>query len=306
MKDILHRLDRAMIYIFIAGSYYPWLTLENFKYPSIATFLRWLIWVLALIGVLYQQIFHERYKCVETIFIFLIGLTPAIILVTVYGHEFIAMVELEIGGIFYFVGVIFFKSDDGSYYYIAFGYKNDILKDRKFFYSLNAYEWIMIPHVKSKLLTIALQARTLFTGDPMNIEMVCMYPTFVDNKEIKTPCPERIKRLKEEDKLACIVHMIMSESAIIPKGVLYRQVTRNITYNPCFKGLNNSEAEELINFQLFRYPLNNQNYNLTKHIITIIKQIFLIRLMMMFLKNNFTHSINDRNLCIIRSLNWPE
>ncbi|KAG5673971.1 hypothetical protein PVAND_003967 [Polypedilum vanderplanki] len=111
MKDILHRLDRAMIYIFIAGSYYPWLTLENFKYPSIATFLRWLIWVLALIGVLYQQIFHERYKCVETIFYILIGLTPAIILVTVYGHEFIAMVELEIGGIFYFVGVIFFKSD---------------------------------------------------------------------------------------------------------------------------------------------------------------------------------------------------
>ncbi|KAG5673970.1 hypothetical protein PVAND_003966 [Polypedilum vanderplanki] len=204
----------------------------------------------------------------------------------------------------FFIGRIN-TSSDGSYYYIAFGYKNDILKDRKFFYSLNAYEWIMIPHVKSKLLTIALQARTLFTGDPMNIEMVCMYPTFVDNKEIKTPCPERIKRLKEEDKLACIVHMIMSESAIIPRGVLYRQVTRNITYNPCFKGLNNSEAEELINFQLFRYPLNNQNYNLTKHINYNYQTDFFDTIDDDVPKNNFTHSINDRNLCIIRSLNWP-
>lgn len=56
LKDFLHRLDRAMIYVFIAGSYYPWLILENFQYPTIASLLRWLVWILAGLGIFYQQV----------------------------------------------------------------------------------------------------------------------------------------------------------------------------------------------------------------------------------------------------------
>ncbi|KAL7013705.1 hypothetical protein ACKWTF_015538 [Chironomus riparius] len=111
LKDFLHRLDRAMIYVFIAGSYYPWLILENFQYPTIASLLRWLVWILAGLGIFYQQLFHERYKCVETFFYIVIGLTPAIILILLCGHEFVAMFELEIGGLLYLIGVFFFKSD---------------------------------------------------------------------------------------------------------------------------------------------------------------------------------------------------
>lgn len=59
-------------------------------------------------------------------------------------------------------------------YYIAFGYRKDILKGRKFFYSLNGYEWLMLPEVKPKMVPISRHARTFFKGDPAHIEFVSM------------------------------------------------------------------------------------------------------------------------------------
>lgn len=59
-------------------------------------------------------------------------------------------------------------------YYFAFGYCKDILKDRKFFYSLNGYEWFMMPIVKPKQLDIARQMKTCFRGDPAFLEDVSM------------------------------------------------------------------------------------------------------------------------------------
>ena len=99
-KDLLHRGDRAMIYLFIAGSYTPWLNLRQLDgvtmtlmmvvmtkvmtkvmmtmmttvtmtvvigwievVPEVAgatVELRWAVWLLATLGILYQQIFHER------------------------------------------------------------------------------------------------------------------------------------------------------------------------------------------------------------------------------------------------------
>ena len=74
----------------------------------------------------------------------------------------------------FFFGRIETTSEDNSYYYIAFGYTCDIFKDQKIFYSLNGFEWVMMPEMKPKLLPISLQSRTLLTGDNMNIEHVCM------------------------------------------------------------------------------------------------------------------------------------
>jgi predicted membrane channel-forming protein YqfA (hemolysin III family) len=98
IRDILHRGDRAMIYIFIAASYFPWLTLvpnvhEESKSSSsilptvlswlgvssiVAADLRWTVWFLAAMGILYQHIFHEKYKWLETLFYIAIGLIPAL------------------------------------------------------------------------------------------------------------------------------------------------------------------------------------------------------------------------------------
>lgn len=62
-----------------------------------------------------------------------------------------------------------------DYYYVAFGYTKDLLKDRKFFYSLNGYEWLMLPEYKPELRKVALKcSKRKFQGDPANVEEVLM------------------------------------------------------------------------------------------------------------------------------------
>ncbi|XP_059620251.1 monocyte to macrophage differentiation factor [Phlebotomus argentipes] len=110
LKDVLHRCDRAMIYVFIAGSYYPWLTLTPPTHPTIILALKWLVWLLAGLGILYQQVYHEKYKCLETFLYIVMGLGPSIVIM-ICGHEFNGMDELKIGGLLYILGVCFFKAD---------------------------------------------------------------------------------------------------------------------------------------------------------------------------------------------------
>lgn len=81
MKHFLHRCDRAMIYIFIASSYFPWLTVGTLSCWMLQE-LRWVIWLFAVLGITYQQIFHERYKMLELLLYLVMGLGPAAIIVT--------------------------------------------------------------------------------------------------------------------------------------------------------------------------------------------------------------------------------
>lgn len=74
----MHRCDRAVIYIFIAASYFPWVTLRASPEGTIASHLSWIVWVLAFCGISYQQIFHERYKKLETFFYIFMGVAPAL------------------------------------------------------------------------------------------------------------------------------------------------------------------------------------------------------------------------------------
>ncbi|XP_059048672.1 monocyte to macrophage differentiation factor 2 isoform X2 [Achroia grisella] len=81
MKHFLHRCDRAMIYIFIASSYFPWLTVGTLSCWMLRE-LRWAIWLLAVLGITYQQIFHERFKMLELLLYLVMGLGPAAIILT--------------------------------------------------------------------------------------------------------------------------------------------------------------------------------------------------------------------------------
>ncbi|XP_011300063.1 monocyte to macrophage differentiation factor isoform X2 [Fopius arisanus] len=108
-KDVLHRCDRAMIYVFIAATYFPWLMVEDFPDNEIVPTMRYLVWIMAIIGILYQQMFHERYKMLETIFYLIMGISPSIAVITV--NKFDNIRELKTGGFIYIAGLIFFKSD---------------------------------------------------------------------------------------------------------------------------------------------------------------------------------------------------
>ena len=67
-----------MIYLFIAGSYTPWLTLKSYHQDGWSIQLSWIIWIWASLGILYQQMFHERYKWLETTIYVTIALAPSL------------------------------------------------------------------------------------------------------------------------------------------------------------------------------------------------------------------------------------
>ncbi|XP_076635931.1 monocyte to macrophage differentiation factor 2 isoform X1 [Colletes latitarsis] len=109
LKDALHRFDRAMIYIFIAASYFPWLNIDHFPDDELLCVMRYAIWIMAILGILYQQIFHEQYKMLETLIYLLMGIGPSIAIINVYNYYNIT--ELKMGGLIYILGLVFFKSD---------------------------------------------------------------------------------------------------------------------------------------------------------------------------------------------------
>ena len=199
-----------------------------------------------------------------------------------------------------------FDTSSNDRYYIAFGYKNDIFKDQKYFYSLNGYEWLMLPEVKPNLFAYVPQMTSMLTGDPMNVEEFCKNPNFVaDREEVFIECPRSTKKIKEEDRLSCLVHLIIQGAAIHARGVLYRQLSGFITHNPHFQGLSRLDASEMKNFQLFRYPCNNLNFNLTKRSDYNYQTDFFDSIDDLTPKKCFSYNLNDRNICMIRSLMWP-
>ncbi|XP_043282847.1 monocyte to macrophage differentiation factor 2 isoform X2 [Venturia canescens] len=109
LKDVLHRCDRAMIYVFIAATYFPWLMVEDFPDNKWLSLMRYIVWIMATLGILYQQVFHERYKMLETIFYLVMGIGPSIAVISV--NKFDNIGELKTGGLIYIVGLVFFKSD---------------------------------------------------------------------------------------------------------------------------------------------------------------------------------------------------
>lgn len=88
LRHVLHRCDRAMIYIFIAGSYFPWLTILELPTHGWSSYLKWCVWLLAILGITYQQTFHEKYKCLETIFYLIMGLGPSVLIMIEVGNCF--------------------------------------------------------------------------------------------------------------------------------------------------------------------------------------------------------------------------
>ncbi|XP_001603607.2 monocyte to macrophage differentiation factor isoform X1 [Nasonia vitripennis] len=109
VKNILHRCDRAFIYIFILGTYFPWLYAEVLEPYELFEKIRAGLCVMVILGILYQQLYHQKYKALETVFYLITGLMPSIAL---YGSGLYTDVpELKTGALMYIVGLVFFKSD---------------------------------------------------------------------------------------------------------------------------------------------------------------------------------------------------
>ncbi|XP_054635869.1 monocyte to macrophage differentiation factor 2-like isoform X1 [Dunckerocampus dactyliophorus] len=133
VEHCFHMCDRMVIYFFIAASYAPWLNLRELG--PWASHMRWLVWVMALSGTTYVFFFHERsvrtldlerksstlvkltnvclassrYKIMELICYTVMGIFPALVILSM--PEQSGLCELLVGGAFYCLGMVFFKSD---------------------------------------------------------------------------------------------------------------------------------------------------------------------------------------------------
>ncbi|XP_013118282.2 radial spoke head protein 9 homolog [Stomoxys calcitrans] len=151
-------------------------------------------------------------------------------------------------------------------YFIAFGCLRDCLKDRKFFYSLDGYQWLMLPFLQCERgFQATLLCRQPFCGDPSSINCVKLDPSFETgaNHIISANLPEEIK-LKEEDRLAAVVFIITEECAMCPRGALYKLTDGRVVPNQMFRGLNELQCEDLSFYQIYRLPRNDLRTNLSK------------------------------------------
>ncbi|MFH4981435.1 hypothetical protein AB6A40_008144 [Gnathostoma spinigerum] len=104
LRLYLHISDRAVIYFFIAASYTPWFTLRSHGYIGLN-----LVWMLAVLGILYQYAFHERFKTLETLIYLIASCVPALLFVFESNWDGFGLMGL--GGFVYLTGVFFFKLD---------------------------------------------------------------------------------------------------------------------------------------------------------------------------------------------------
>ncbi|KAL4241011.1 hypothetical protein ACF0H5_001790 [Mactra antiquata] len=106
-KRFFHIGDRAVIYVFIAASYTPWLVLKDFG--GVAELFIWVVWVGCILGIIFQFLFHHRYRTLEVVFYLIVGICPAY--AVTHMTDTAGLLELAIGGAIYIAGVIFFKLD---------------------------------------------------------------------------------------------------------------------------------------------------------------------------------------------------
>lgn len=100
----------------------------------------------------------------------------------------------------------------------------------------------------------------VFTGDPAMVSDVS-----IELEETAVPGDRKAQevfKLKEEDRLASIVHGIINEAGIIPRGALFKKPDGVVIENISFGGLSTIDAREIKSFQHFHVPTRKVNTNL--------------------------------------------
>lgn len=204
-----------------------------------------------------------------------------------------------------FWGKISTLADD---YYIAFGYRKDCLKNQKFFYSQNAIEWILLPTPQDHLKKVCVLSGRMFTGDPGHEIEIQSDPQFEKrNEKLLQLSESNTVKLREEQRLACVVKMITEEAALVPRGAIYLRTDGLITLNKYFSGLKREDACLLSSYQMFREPRQKFNFNLLKRNRFNYTTDFLDTVDDLIpLNESFSINLENNNQVVVfKSLHWP-
>ncbi len=114
VKAVLKRLDHSAIFVLIAGTYTPFLmiTLQS----PLARILLFVIWGMAVVGVLFKVFFIHRLKRVSLLIYLLMGWLSLLVVSELY----VALpppgfVLLVVGGLAYTVGAVFYAAKKYQY-----------------------------------------------------------------------------------------------------------------------------------------------------------------------------------------------
>ena len=108
-KPWLKKVDHCAIYLLIAGTYTPFL-LVGLRSP-LAEGLMVVIWLLALMGIIFKLVFANRFKVLSLVTYLLMGWLSLVVIYQMATKLSAASVWLlAIGGIVYSLGVIFYAN----------------------------------------------------------------------------------------------------------------------------------------------------------------------------------------------------
>ena len=108
-KPWLKKVDHCAIYLLIAGTYTPFL-LVGLRSP-LAEGLMVVIWLLALMGIIFKLVFAHRFKVLSLVTYLLMGWLSLVVIYQMATKLSAASVWLlAIGGIVYSLGVIFYAN----------------------------------------------------------------------------------------------------------------------------------------------------------------------------------------------------
>ncbi|MBQ3437142.1 MAG: hemolysin III family protein [Fusobacterium sp.] len=104
---LFQKIDHSTIYIFIAGSYTPYLLLSiSGKIGIICSII---VWSLAITGILFEVITLNKYPKISLIFYLVLGWFVLLVLPSLINSlKFYGLILLILGGISYSVGAIFY------------------------------------------------------------------------------------------------------------------------------------------------------------------------------------------------------
>jgi len=109
MIEMLRISDHATIYMFIAASYTPWLTLTDYNINSSLYIIP--LWSIAIFGIIFSFIYKAKeHHEFELIVYVCEGVLPAIFLIAQVGFD-TGMRDLALGGAWVLSGILFFRLD---------------------------------------------------------------------------------------------------------------------------------------------------------------------------------------------------
>ncbi|KAJ0175876.1 hypothetical protein K1T71_009035 [Dendrolimus kikuchii] len=140
-------------------------------------------------------------------------------------------------------------------YHIAVGITNDVLNDRKYFYTTDFKFWSLLPKPKKKYKLLSLLTTFPFRGDPsLKIKVL--------DEALEEDHPDRCRIMNEESRLAATISNICDEAEVCARGQLIKQPNGTTVISPSFYGLTSSEAKQLKSYLHVRQPQQRWNTNL--------------------------------------------